>query len=277
MRPPVKSRRRCSRSRRGYARHVTTAFTAGSFDCRLIADGSGFLPAEVVFANAPASARTTALGDRLDRDGRLTLEYGFLLVQGHDAVVRRLTRASAATSIRSREDVQVVILTHSHLDHIGGLCEQGRPRFPDARHVISQVEWDWVFEDEDDDPIAHEQPAPLEEAGILELVEGPVDLVEGIRLLPAPGHTPGQLAVEIGGPTGALYLADAVTDELHVEHRDWVMKFDADPDLAVETRNELFDWAAGENLIVAAAHLPAPGRIERDGGGFRFVPLNEAS
>ncbi len=55
------------------------------------------------------------------------------------------------------------------------------------------------------------------------------------------------------------------------------MKFDADPDLAVGTRDELFERAAGENLIVAAAHLPAPGRIERDGGGFRFVPLNEAS
>ena len=266
---------------------MSTAFRAGLFDCRLIADGGGILPAEVVFANAPASARRSALGDRLGRDGRLTLEYGFLLVRGPDAVVLvdtgiggyehplggrggELGSRLEAAGV-SREDVQLVILTHSHLDHIGGLCDQGRPRFPDARHVISQVEGR-VFEDEDDDPIAHEQLAPLEQAGILERVEGPVDLVEGIRLLPRPATPRGSSRSRSGAPAGALYLADAVTDELHVEHRDWVMKFDADPDLAVETRSELFGRAAGENLIVAAAHIPAPGGSNVTAAAFDSCP-----
>jgi glyoxylase-like metal-dependent hydrolase (beta-lactamase superfamily II) len=266
---------------------VSTAFRAGSFDCRLIADGGGFLPADVVFANAPASARKTALGDRLGPDGRLTVEYGCLLVQGPNPVVLIDTGIGAYehplggrggeigshldTAGVSRDDVQLVILTHGHLDHIGGLCIEGRPRFPDARHVISQLEWDWLSED--DNPVAREQLAPLEQAGILEFVEGAVDLVAGIRLLPAPGHTPGQLAVAIGGPGGALYLADVVIDELHFEHPNWTMSFDEDSDLNVGTRNALFELAAAEDRVVAAAHVPTPGTIERVGAGFRFAAL----
>ena len=67
---------------------------------------------------------------------------------------------------------------------------------------------------------------------------------EGIRLLPAPGHPPGQVAVEIGGV--ALYLADAVIDEQHVEHPEWSFKFDEDQNVAAETRKAMFELAAGE-------------------------------
>lgn len=264
------------------------AFTAGSLECRLIADGGGFLPADVVFANAPPTARTTELGDRLDRKGRLTVPYGCLLVRGADAIVlidagigeyehplggrggeldSRLDAAGLAP-----EDIQFVVITHGHIDHLGGLCAKGRPRFPGARHVLSRVEWNWLAED--DNPIAREQLKPLEENGILELVDGTVDLVEGIRLLPAPGHTPGQLAVAIGGPGGALYLADVVIDELHFEHPNWMMSFDEDPAMNVETRDALFELAAVEDRVVAAAHVPSPGTIERVGAGFRFVALH---
>lgn len=266
---------------------MSSAFRAGSSECRLIVDGGGFLPPEAVFENAPAQARATALGGRLDPAGRLAIAYGCLLVRGADEVVLidtgiggyehpfggrggELDSALDAAGV-SRNDVQLVILTHSHLDHIGGLCIDGSPRFPAARHVMSRLEWDWLSED--DDPIDREQLLPLEENGILELVDGTVDLVADIRLIPAPGHTPGQLAVEVGRSGGALYLADVVVDELHVEHPEWVMSFDDDPDVAVETRNALLERAADEERIVAAAHLGSPGRIERVQGGLRFMPL----
>jgi glyoxylase-like metal-dependent hydrolase (beta-lactamase superfamily II) len=90
-------------------------------------------------------------------------------------------------------------------------------------------------------------------------------------VLPAPGHTPGQLAVEIDGPDGAIYLADAVVDELAIEHPDWGMAFDDDPATAAATRRALIERASAEHLLVAAAHLPGPGRIERSGGRLRFV------
>ena len=227
-----------------------------------------------------------ALGGRLEPEG-IAVPYGCLLVRGGDQVVLvdagiggyehplggrggELDSCLAAAGV-SRQDVGFVVLTHTHLDHIGGLCVDGRPRFPAARHVISRVEWDSLSED--DDPLAYEQLSPVEDAGILELIEGTVDLVAGIRLLPAPGHTPGQLAVEIGSRRGALYLADVVIDELHVEHPDWVMSFDDEPDLNVETRNALLERAADEERIVAAAHIPKPGRIGRVRDGFRLAAL----
>jgi glyoxylase-like metal-dependent hydrolase (beta-lactamase superfamily II) len=266
---------------------MSGAFRGGSFECRLIADGRGFLPPELVFENAPAESRAAALSGRLDRAGRLAIAYGCLLARSADEVVLidtgiggyehpfggrggELDSALEAAGV-SRDDVGFVVLTHAHLDHIGGLCSEGRPRFPAARHVMSRIEWDWLSED--DDPIDREQLLPLEEKGILELVEGTVDLVADIRLIPAPGHTPGQLAVEVGRSGGALYLADVVVDELHVEHPEWVMSFDDDPDVAVETRNALLERAADEERIVAAAHLGNPGRIERVQGGLRFMPL----
>ncbi len=96
-----------------------------------------------------------------------------------------------------------------------------------------------------------------------------MEVVDGVRLVPAPGHSPGQLAVELGG--GALYLADVVIDELHAEHPDWTMEFDADPLVTVETRQRLLGRAADEELIVAASHLQGPARVERAGDGFRLV------
>ena len=169
------------------------------------------------------------------------------------------------------DDLQFVVLTHGHPDHIGGLSIEGRPRFPAARHVMSRVEWDWLAEG--DNPIARAQLDPVAEAGILELVEGTVDLIPGLRLLPAPGHTPGQLAVEIGHQAGALYLADVVADELHVQHPDWVMAFDQEPERNVKTRHALLERAIDEGRIVAAAHIGQPGRIEPVQDGFRFVPF----
>jgi glyoxylase-like metal-dependent hydrolase (beta-lactamase superfamily II) len=260
------------------------AFTAGSFECRLIADGWGFLPAEVVFENAPAETREAALGERLGPNG-IAVPYGCLLAQDADRVVLvdagiggyehplggsggDLESQLGAAGV-SPLDVQIVVITHTHLDHLGGLSVDGNPRFPHARHLISRTEWESLSED--DDPIAYSQLSPLQEAGLLDVVEGRVDIAGDIRVFPAPGHTPGQFAVEIGPPGGALYMADAVIDVLHVAHPDWSMAFDEDPELAVKTRHALFEQAVAERRTVAAAHIPEPGTIERDREGFRFA------
>jgi glyoxylase-like metal-dependent hydrolase (beta-lactamase superfamily II) len=266
---------------------VPATFTTGPFECRLISDGGGFLPVEVMFATAREDERAAALGDRLEPEGRVAVPYGCLLVRNADTVVLvdtgigayehlfgghggELDAALGAAGL-SPADVQIVVVTHGHPDHLGGLCTDGRPRFAAARYLISQDEWDWLAEGEN--PIAREQLGPVEEAGRLERVDGETELVPGLRLVPAPGHTPGQLAIEIGGPPGVLYLADVVADELHVEHPGWVMAFDRDPERNVRTRAALLGRAADEELVVAAAHIPQPGRIEHGDSGLRFAPL----
>ena len=156
-----------------------------------------------MFANAPADER----GDGAD------VPYGCLLIRtatdtvlvdtgigdyehplgGHGG---NLEAALAAEGV-APDDVSVVVITHAHLDHIGGLCPDGEPRFAGARHVISRVEWDWSAQR--GNAIADAQLPPLERAGVVELVDPPAEPVPGLRLLAAPGHTPGHVAVEIAG------------------------------------------------------------------------------
>ena len=103
------------------------------------------------------------------------------------------------------------------------------------------------------------------------LVDGDADVVPGVRVLDAPGHAPGHLVVEIDG--AALYLSDAMADELHAVHPDWAMSFEPDAAIVAATRRRLLGRAADEGLVVAAAHVPAPARVRRSGDGFALTPL----
>jgi glyoxylase-like metal-dependent hydrolase (beta-lactamase superfamily II) len=159
---------------------------------RLLSDGRMFLPAEAMFATAPADQR----GDGAD------IPCGCLLIRtATDTVLvdtglgayehplggrgGELEAALAAEDVKP-DDVDVVVVTHGHLDHIGGLCRDGEPRFARARHVIARVEWDWNAQH--GSAIADEQLPPLQRAGVLELVDPPAEPVSGIRLLPARPH-----------------------------------------------------------------------------------------
>lgn len=101
------------------------------------------------------------------------------------------------------EAITDVILTHTHLDHTLGLLAGAQPSFPNARHYLGKNDWENLSNMED---VERHPLEVLEKAGLLTLVDGPLDLGDGLMLLPAPGETPGHQMVLFKNADGESYI-----------------------------------------------------------------------
>ena len=181
------------------------------------------------------------------------------------------------------EDIDVVLCTHLHVDHVGWntRLENGRwvPTFPNARYLIAQREWDyWRAAG----PAALAAPGdyitdsvlPIFKAGQADLIGDEHMLASDIALEPAPGHTPGLTLVRLGGGRQeAILCSDLMHHPLQVRYPAWSTRFCTDPDQARRTRVEFFKKHADSGRLVFPTHFPRPtgGTIARDGAGYGFV------
>jgi glyoxylase-like metal-dependent hydrolase (beta-lactamase superfamily II) len=192
-----------------------------------------------------------------------------------------------------RQDVDTVVFTHAHPDHVGGAVDmrnprEPRPMFPNARYVMWEAEWDfWTAERVDLGglPLAGDVKLDMQSTArrclkVLrhqtELLERETEIVPGVWALPAPGHTPGHLALLLASEgRQMLNLGDAAVHPLHVEHPEWQNGFDLLPGRALATRRALLARAADERMHVMAFHFPFPsvGRVAaRSGTGWEWTP-----
>ncbi len=197
----------------------------------------------------------------------------------------KLANRLAAEGI-APDQVADVVLTHMHADHIGGLVTDGAPTFPNAQVHLAEAEWVFWTDTglltrapDDQKPLIQLIQAlaqPLADRVVLHT--GEADLGDGLTLLPAPGHTPGHLAVRLAsGDTQFLVLADAlIAGALQFAHPAVAYALDGDPTQAAATRRALFDQLAADRIVFAATHLafPGAGMVERRGAGYAFVALD---
>ena len=174
------------------------------------------------------------------------------------------------------ESIETIILTHFHIDHLGGLLDSaGSIMFPNARVVTSRAEYDYWMREDILATIKPPRPRILRQtfaAYSPEFAEAGDEVEPGIRLMAAPGHTPGNLAVLIESQgERLLHIVDAAHMTLQLNAPDAVPRFDLQPEIAAAIREELFERAEREPLLIMAYHFPFPGlgSIQRDENGQR--------
>jgi glyoxylase-like metal-dependent hydrolase (beta-lactamase superfamily II) len=188
-----------------------------------------------------------------------------------------LLKSLAALGVRP-EDVTDVILTHLHFDHAGGATrregERIVPTFPNARHVVQRQE----LEDARRPPLRSKASylpcnwEPLEEAGLLQTVEGECDVLPGVRVRPMPGHNQGNQGVMVlGADRKLIYSGDLIPTHHHLQPT-YVMGYDLDVNTCVEHRIRLLDEICETQDLLAFDHDPdiPAGMVRRDAKG-RYV------
>jgi len=181
-------------------------------------------------------------------------------------------------------DIDTVVISHFHPDHIGGVSIDGTPVFPNASYVMPEPEKTFVDNytmsgDEGMDgtiQFVRGKLGPLEASDQLSTFPYGAEVAPGLTAIAAPGHTPGHSAFLLADGDDQLMLPmDTANHYIALfQHPEWLFSFDALPEETVATRRRILGQAADDGLRIWATHLPFPGLgyVVREGASFRFVP-----
>ncbi len=270
-------------------------FKLGDFECVCLSDGSLDYPLKNFFANVSVEQIQEALRQRNLPIDYITTPYTYLYVNTgeHRVLVDmgagdlapstgKLLQSMNAAGIEPAE-IDTVVITHAHPDHIGGtLDDEGKPVYPNASYYIWKDEWNFWFSEvamakapERFVTIARKNLEPIRDQ--VSLVERESEIVPGIRAIPAPGHTPGHMVVEVSSADELLlYIGDTVLYPLHLEHPDWLPIYDIVPEQAAPSKRAIFDRAAEEKALVVGQHFPpfpSLGYVIKKGEGWQWQPI----
>ena len=188
----------------------------------------------------------------------------------------------------SPEQVDRVLVTHLHSDHIGGLTTQdGKRVFPNADVFVAKAESDFWLSPE----IAAKAPkdaqqffqaaqaisAPYIKAGKWHTFSDTDALADGVRVVSLRGHTPGHTGYEFSSQgQKILFWGDTIHEQLpQLSHADITVVFDIDHAAAAAMRKQLFPTLASEAALIAGPHMPFPGigRLRKEANGYVWAPV----
>lgn len=252
-------------------------FSLGNFKCIAIRDGGHMGSADFLFCNAPQQEVSQVLQKYGLGADQLKSSWTCLLVDTGGKILLIDTGIGRNISIGGQlisqliqegyppENIDLVFLTHGHADHIGGCTDgNGKAAFSSARYLMGKEEYEfWTSEDnlskldEGMAEFARNNLPPIRER--VQLVDGGYELLPGIKVIEAFGHTPGHMGLEIQSQGETLLLVgDAVLHEIQIEHPDWYAPVDMNPEQMIATRYKLLERASTSKAIVLAFHFDFP-------------------
>lgn len=184
----------------------------------------------------------------------------------------------AETGVRP-EDVDYVMCTHMHTDHVGWNTrwENGRwvPTFPNAKYIMSEKEWTYwsTLHKETPQNQIEDSVIPIVEQGRAELVKNDFTIGDEVRFESTPGHTPDHVSVHIASKGAeAVITGDLIHSPVQCLEPEWVPRPDFDPPQAAATRRAFLERYCERDVLVCASHFPSPsfGRVVREGNAFWF-------
>lgn len=279
--------------KQGPLRPTLYRFMLGDFEVTTILDGTVVGDPTRIFGQNqdPATVQEYAEanllpGDRLENPYNVTLvntgEQLILFDTGNGAgrrpdaghLLERLQEAGY-----SPDQVDRVVITHGHPDHINGLMEDGQPTFPNPEYMVGETEHQ-SWKNNTGIPEGRQENrelylnvvVPFEEKTTF--LKGDSEVTSGIRAVEAFGHSPGMLGfhLESGGRQLLIWADVANHYVLSVQQPEWHVLFDHDKEQGVETRKRIFDMVATDRIPVIGYHMPPPGVgfVVRSNGGYRW-------
>jgi glyoxylase-like metal-dependent hydrolase (beta-lactamase superfamily II) len=280
-------------------------FALGEATLIAVSDGSNEVdqdPHAIFGYNVPKEAFDAAMESRfMPTDSRVAYYHPLFIDTGKHKVLIDTgwgesnpsfgkLRARLADAGIAADDIDVVVLTHGHPDHVwGNFDSEGGALFPKAQFVMSETDFRfWTAESVDLSGMkipedfktniiqgARRHLNPLK--GGIELVGDGDEIVPGVHAVMAPGHTPGHMGVLVDGGGGhqLLHMVDtAINWPTGLLYPEWYTAFDLDPAQAAKTRRSLLDRAASEGWLVYTYHFPFPGlgHVVHSDGAFDWVP-----